>query len=161
MQSWLKAGLLGGLVLSVLTLSNTLIYVLPQAPGAVISCCLSLVFFLVYPAIGVLAAYWLKPPRTLGQGAKAGALAGLAAGLIDGIVSVLWTIVMALLGLSQQYFNELPVESLRLLRQMGMEWLLGPGGMALMSCCGGLIGVVWAVGFGALGGTIFAAIKRD
>lgn len=162
MRPWLKAGLIGGGVLSLLTVVSGVGALLPSGAGSVIACCLCIPWLLAYPGVGVLAAYWLTPPRTAGDGAKEGALAGLIAGAIDGVVSVLVALIMSAAGVSQQMLSQLPPEALDALRQAGLDaFFLGTGGAALGSCLGGLCGVLWAVAMGAAGGAILAAVKRE
>ncbi len=162
MKPWLKAGLIGGGVLSVLTILTQLISLLPQGMGAAISCCLCVpLILLAYPAIGVLAALWLPAPRTAGAGAKEGALAGVVAGAINGLISVIITVATGP-GMYQQAFQQLPPESLQALEEMGlMQLFSSTAGLAAMGCCGGLLGILWAALWGAIGGAILAAVKRE
>lgn len=161
MRPWLKAGLTGSIVLSVLTLSTTLMYLVPLEIGAIVGSCACLPFFLVYPAIGVLAALWMPPPRSAGQGAQAGALAGLVAGVVDGIVTVVWMLVLVLLGISQRYLAQFSPAMLYSLKKSGMYFLFTPSGLMATALCNAVIFIAWAAVFGALGGAIYAAIKRE
>lgn len=161
MRPWLKAGLIGGGVLALLTVVSSVGALLPSGASSVIGCCLCIPWLLAYPGIGALAAYWLTPPRTAGEGAKEGALAGLIAGAIDGVVSVLIALIMGAAGAYQQVFSQLPPEAMKALRQMGWDAFLSTGGIAAGSCIGGLCGILWAVAMGAAGGAILAAAKRE
>ncbi|MCS7179499.1 MAG: hypothetical protein RML46_11850 [Anaerolineae bacterium] len=159
MRPWLKAGLIGGGVLAILTIIQSLGNLFPSASG-VISCCVCIPFLLAYPGIGVLAAYWLTPPRTAGEGAKEGALAGLIAGAIDAVVTLVMTLITGPSGL-QQALQQLPPEALEGLEEMGLSGLFTTGGLAVGGCLGGLCGLLWAVAMGAAGGAILAAAKQD
>lgn len=158
MRSWLKAGLIGGGVLSVLTILGYVGTLLPQGAGTVISCCICIPAFLAYPGAGALAAWWLSPPRTAGAGAKEGVLAGLVAGALSGIV----TIIMGLIGGNAASSQ---LESLRRsLEAAGMSQLASlytPSGMAVLSAAGSCLGLIWAAAWGAIGGAILAAVKKE
>ncbi len=162
MRPWLKAGLIGGGVLSLLTILTSLLGLLPEGIGGLISCCLCLpLMLLAYPGVGVLAALWLPVPRTAGDGAKEGALAGVIAGAIDGLISVIMTLTVGA-GAYQQAIQQLPPESLQALEEMGLSQLFSStAGLAAMGCCGGLIGILWAAAWGAVGGAVFAAAKKE
>jgi len=161
MRPWLKAGLIGGGVLALLTILTNLGTLLPSGVSTIISCCLCIPLLLAYPGTGALAAYWLTPPRTAGEGAKEGALAGIIAGVIDGVVSTILALIMGAAGAYQQMLSQLPPETLRALEEMGLSSLYTSGGMAALSCVGGICGILWAVAMGAAGGAILAAAKRD
>jgi hypothetical protein len=158
MRPWLKAGLIGGGVLALLTILTNLGTLLPSGVSTIISCCLCIPLLLAYPGTGALAAYWLTPPRMAGEGAKEGALAGIIAGVIDGVVSMILALIMGAAGAYQQMLSQLPPETMRALKEMG---LATTGGMAALSCVGGICGILWAVAMGAAGGAILAAAKRD
>jgi hypothetical protein len=158
MRPWLKAGLIGGGVLALLTILTNLGTLLPSGVSTIISCCLCIPLLLAYPGTGALAAYWLTPPRMAGEGAKEGALAGIIAGVIDGVVSTILALIMGAAGVYQQALSQLPPETMRALKEMG---LATTGGMAALSCVGGICGILWAVAMGAAGGAILAAAKRD
>jgi len=144
MRPWLKAGLVGSVVLSVLTVLTTLMYVLPPEAGAIAGCCVCLPFFLVYPAIGVLAAFWTPPPRSAGQGARAGALAGLVAGVVDGVVTVVWMLGLVLLGISERYLAQFPPEAIYTLKESGLYFLMTGSGLMGTALCNSIVFVVWA-----------------
>ena len=129
--------------------------------GAVLSCCVCLPYFLVYPAIGVLAVIWTTPPRSAGRGAKQGALTGLVAGVVDSVFTLIWMLVLVLVGVSQQYLERLPVETFDALQEGGMLFLFTPSGLMVSALCSSVVLLVWAVASGALGGAIYAAAKPD
>ncbi|MBC7226806.1 MAG: hypothetical protein H5T61_06180 [Thermoflexales bacterium] len=159
MRPWLKAGLIGGGVLAVLTIIQSVGTLFPAASG-IISCCVCIPFLLAYPGVGALAAYWLTPPRTAGDGAKEGALAGVIAGAIDAVVTFIMALITGPAG-AQQALQQMPPEALRALEEMGLSGLFTTGGMAAAGCLGGICGLLWAVAMGAAGGAILAAAKRE
>ncbi len=78
MRPFLKAGLIGGAILVVISLLS-LIPVLG---------CVSLPLVLIgYLVVGALAAHFMTPRRESGRAAGQGALAGLIASLISGLVA--------------------------------------------------------------------------
>ncbi|MGB9775954.1 MAG: hypothetical protein ACPL7C_05300 [Anaerolineae bacterium] len=160
MRPWLKAGLIGGGVLAVLTILTNLGMLLPARASTIVSCCLCIPLFLAYPGTGALAAYWLTPPRTAGEGAKEGALAGVIAGAIDAVITLIMALLTGSAGL-QQALQQMPPESLQALEEMGLSGLFTTGGVAALSCVGGICGILWAVAMGAAGGAILAAAQRE
>ena len=160
MQPWLKAGLIGGGVLAAVNLLTSVGSLVAPALAVALSCCLCLPLLLIYPLTGVLAAYWLPQPLTLGQGARGGTLAGLVAVAVSTVFGWLVGLVLALAGVSQRALSQLDPQSLAMLRDSGLDVLYTPGGMVALAFCGGIVGLVWGAGFGALGGVIYAAIKR-
>ena len=155
MKTWLKAGLIGGLVGSVLTLPVLLTFYLPIGLGAVITSCLSIVFLLLYPGVGVLAAFWLPKPRTTKQGAMDGALAGFVAFTIDGIATVLITLIATWTGGLERYVLQLipdfRPDMLDSVATLSIALIAG------FSCVNILVGVM----FSALGGFVFASMKPE
>jgi len=161
MRSWLKAGLIGGAILIVLDLLGLIGLVAP-AVGQAINCCVAILFFVTYLGTGVLAALWLVPPRTAGEGAQAGVLAGLLAGGIDTVFTVLENLVLSLTGLAQRYYLEqLPREAIRMLGRMRLSQFFSPGGIVAASLCGSICGLVVAAVLGAIGGAVLAALKQE
>jgi hypothetical protein len=154
MSPWLKAGLIGAVVLVILNLLGLIPCI------GVITCILGV---LSYAGIGALAAYWMSPMRIAGDAAGQGALAALVAALIGGIVNaILITIQIALVNTST-ILSEIPPESLQQLQQAGIDpsAFTGPAAGVLIGgvCCAG--GLILAAILGAIGGVIFAAIKPD
>jgi hypothetical protein len=156
-KAGLKAGLIGAAAIFVMTLLN-------QIPGVGCVCCpLTL---LVYAAIGVLAGYFLVPPRTPGAGAGAGAIAGLVSGAVGGII---WIIVLAIQMTTMDaadIISNIPPETLQQLIELGVDpemfaMFSGAGGVALTGgmCC--LTGLAVGAGLGAIGGAIFSAIRSE
>lgn len=156
MSAGLKAGLVGagiGLVLS-------LIGLIPA-----VNCCTSLIGLLVYAGVGVLAGFWLTPPRTAGAGAGAGAIAGVISGVGGSIVTTISAIIYGITGKGQSVALADP-QVLQQLEQAGIDpemfaVFTGVGGGILGGaiCCAGSLAIGAALG--AIGGAIFAAAKRD
>jgi hypothetical protein len=158
MKPWLKAGLIGAGVLVVLNLMNLI-------PAVACFCCL--LWPVVYAAVGALAASFMPPVRDSGSAAGQGALAALIAQLAGGIVM---TIISAIQGATQGAAQVLPPEMIQQWESAGLDptvlqdtfnSLSGPTGGILSGsiCCGG--GLIVAAILGALGGLIFASIKRE
>ena len=152
MSGWLKAGLIGAVILVVLKV----VEVVP----CVICCGLPLEWVL-FGCIGALAVYWIAPgARTMGAGAGHGALAGLIAAAIGGVigigVNVVGATVLQPLQASVQGMFEAGVDPSMLTGAgTGVVDTIGSGAV----CCG--VGLVVAAALGALGGLIFAAVKSE
>ncbi len=145
-KAGLKAGLIGLVVLLVMTAINNL---LPVAGAMVyVLCGISM---LIYVGIGVLAGYFLAPPRTPGKGAGAGAIAGLIGGLINGVVGFIIISVRMAQGLG---CPGLDAQQLQQLNELGMN-------PQLFAIPGALCGAIIGAGVAAISGAIFAAIKTD
>ena len=154
MSPWMKAGLIGGAVVSLLNLLGLIPCV------GLIACGASL---LAYAGVGALAAYWMPPLRTAGTAAGQGALAAAVASLIGGIVNTIVIAVEVALTDSATILSQIPAESLEQLRQAGIDpaSLMSPAfGVATGSvCCLGSL--IFAVALGAIGAAILAAVKPD
>jgi hypothetical protein len=129
-----------------------------------LGCFTWLLVLLAYAGTGVLAAYWMLPPRTGGSGAKNGAAAAVVASLIAGFITLIINgIYFAVTGGASQLsqvFADLPPEQLAALAEMGIDpgLFAGAGGIGLMmgvslACCA--IGVLIAAGLGAAGGAFW------
>jgi hypothetical protein len=154
MSPWLKAGLVGAGVLVVLDLVGLI---------PCVACVTLLLGIVAYLGIGMLAAYWMPPPRVAGTGAGQGALAAVLAALIGGSINtIIFTIQMAVAD-TAAIMSQIPAESLQQLEELGIDpsALVGPGaGVAYGSvCC--LVGLILAAILGAVGGAIFAGLKSD
>jgi hypothetical protein len=145
-KAGLKAGLIGVVVLLVITAINNL---LPIAGTMIYVMCG--VSMLIYAGVGVLAGLFLDPPRTPGTGAGAGAIAGLISGGINGVIGFI--IISVRLAQGWGYPGLTP-EQLQQVNEMGMnlQLLVIPGAI-----CGLLIGS----GVAAIGGAVLAAVKPD
>lgn len=151
MQAVLKAGGIGGGVLIILTLLGYI---------PCVGCITFILTLLGYVGIGVLAAYWMSPPRTGSGGAMNGAVAAVVAALIAGIINlVISGIYFAVTGTSQfaQALTDIPPEQLAALSDAGIDPALLAGGAGIASvlgvgamCC--TIGLVIAAALGAAGG---------
>ena len=153
-RPWLKAGLIGGLVLVIINLFG----LIPMA-----SCICMPLGLVAYIAIGALAGHWVAPPRVAGRAAGQGALAGVVSGLVGGIANtVLAPVSLAIAGGPQSFLNNLPRESLQAFQQAGIDprAVFNGGSLALLSaiCCLP-VGLLVGAGLGALGGVIYAAIR--
>jgi hypothetical protein len=161
MSSWLKAGLIGGAVLALLSILLTF---LGQTLG--LECAIELLTLLVFAGIGALAAYWMPPIRQAGPAAGQGALAAVLAQLIGGIVLTILSVIRASFVETSAVISNLDPALLDSLVEMGLdvqvvETMMGPAGAVLSGslCCLG--GLIFAAILGAVGGALFAAIKSD
>ena len=161
MSGWLKAGLIGAVMLVVLKV----VEVVP----CVICCGLPLEWVL-FGCIGALAVYWIPPgARTMGAGAGQGALAGLITAAIGGVIGIGVNVVGAtvLQPLQESMYRQLPPEILQGMFKAGVDPSMFTGaGTGVVDtigsgavCCG--VGLVVAAALGALGGLIFAAVKSE
>ncbi|MEW5869201.1 MAG: hypothetical protein AB1894_08005 [Chloroflexota bacterium] len=154
MPGWLKAGLIGAVGLILLTLIGLV-------PGLV---CITLpLTLLFYPAIGALAAAYVPPVRSAGQGAGQGTLAAVTAALLSGSVTMAIYMVHSALIDTSQAISELPPETLEALHILGIppELLVGISGGAIggFMCCS--LGVLIAAALGAIGGALYGAVKPE
>jgi hypothetical protein len=145
-KAGLKAGLIGLVVLLIMTALNNLLPI--SGAWVYVLCGIST---LIYVGIGVLAGLFLIPPRTPGKGAGAGAIAGLVGSGINGVIGV-------------------AVTSIRLSRGLGMagvdpqqmQQLLDAGYNPQMFLLPGIVcGLVIGAGAAAISGAILAAVKPD
>jgi hypothetical protein len=154
MSPWLKAGLIGGVVLIVLDLLGLIPCV------ALVTCILGL---LVYIGIGVLAAYWMPPTRMAGTAAGQGAMAATLAALIGGVVNTIITTLQMALTDTSAMLSQLPADMLQQMREAGVDptMFAGPGAGAAAGslCC--ITGLILAAILGAVGGAVFAGLKPD
>jgi hypothetical protein len=156
-RAGLKAGLIGGAIVAVL-----------QLAGFITSDCLGyfvcIFGWATYAGAGVLAAYWLPIPRSVGDGAGAGAIAGLVTGVIGGISNMIVSgLQFAITGGSAAILSQIPQESLDAIRDAGLDPAMFTGIGFVLSvgafCC--LVGMVIAVALGAIGGAVFAAVQSE
>lgn len=151
MQAVLKAGGIGAAILVVLTLLGYI---------PCVGCITFILALVTYVGIGVLATYWMAPPRTASGGATNGAVAAVVAALISGLINlVINGVYFAITGSSQmmQALADLPPEQLQTLRDAGIDPSIFAGGLGLAGvlglgavCCG--VGLVIAAALGAAGG---------
>jgi len=150
-----KAGLVGAAAAVLLSLMR----IVPC-----IGCIASILGLAAYVGAGVLAAYWLTPPRTTGDGAGAGAIAGVITALAGGVVSIIvGAIQFTLMGGPSAVMRDIPPESLRQLEQAGIDpsLFVSIGGVIGIeaTCC--VAGLVIAAVLGAIGGMIMASAKSN
>jgi hypothetical protein len=156
MSSSIKAGLIGAAAAVVLSLLSLI---------PCVGCIASILGLLLYAAVGVLAAFWMTPPRTAGAGAGAGAIAGLITALAAGIANMAVSAIrFAAMGGPGAVMSQIPPEITQQLQQSGIDLapiLATTGGMLGISavCCIG--GLVIAAGLGAIGGAIMASAKSN
>lgn len=154
MSPWLKAGLIGGVVLIVLNLLGLIPCV------GVVTCILGL---LAYVGIGILAAYWMPPLREAGPAAGQGALAAVLAALMGGIVNMIVTVIQLSITDTAAILSQFPDDFLQPMYDAGLDpgVLVGPTGGIISGslCCIG--GLILAAILGAIGGAVYAAIKSD
>jgi hypothetical protein len=143
MSTWLKAGLIGGVIVAVLNLIGLV-------PG--IWCIIAPVALITYVGVGVLTALWMEPVRMKGPAAKNGALAGLvASGIGTGIGMVANVIKTALVG--EQMAAGLPPEMQEMAASVGGAMV---GGVICFAAS-----LVFGVALGALGALVYAAVKPE
>ncbi len=150
-----KAGLVGAAVAVLLSLLRLV---------PCVGCIASILGLVLYVGAGVLAAYWLTPPRTTGDGAGAGAVAGLITALAGGVVSVVvGAIQFIMMGGQAAVMSQIQPESLRQLEQAGIDpkIFVSLGGIVGIeaTCC--VAGLVIAAVLGAIGGMIMASAKSN
>lgn len=155
MTPWLKSGLIGALALIVINLVG----IIPLA-----GCCTFPLTLIAFFVVGLLAAYWMEPPRVAGPAAGQGALAALIAGIVSGILALLIAIVQTSLTDMSFYLQQIPPEiRAQMLDATGIppRLLFGVGGGAIFGslCCS--VEIILAAALGAFGGAIYAAIKAD
>jgi hypothetical protein len=118
MQAILKAGGIGAAVIIVLNLFGLI---------PCVGCITFILVLLAYAGVGVLAALWMKPPRTAGSGATNGAIAAVVAALIAGLINIfVMAIYSGITGASQ--LSQVPPEQLQVLIDAGIDpaMLVGP-----------------------------------
>ena len=150
-KAGLKAGLIGLVIMVAMTLLNQFVLLRIAQVFTWISCGVSL---LIYLGIGVLAGFFVPPPRTPAQGAGAGAIAGLLAGVVS---SVIGTVILFSQISSGQGLPGLTPQEMQQLTQSGMD----PALLTITGSLGAVCGLFIGVGLTAIGGAVFAAVKSD
>ena len=145
-KAGLKAGLIGAAVLLVITVLNQLLQI---SGGLVYVICG--VNMLIYAGIGVLAGFFLAPPRTPRQGAGAGAIAGLLSGGISGVVGFIILTIRMARGMG---YPGLDPQQMEQLAQSGLD-------PKLLAIPGVVCGMAIGAGMAAIGGAIFSAVKSE
>lgn len=157
MSSSLKAGLIGAGVAIVFSLLSLV---------PCLGCIASLLALVLYVGVGVLAAYWMEPPRDVGRAAGAGAVAGLITALVGGLTTVVINAFRFSVGGAgatlQRQLRQLPPQLLEQWRDLGIDprvlarpgWAVGSSAV----CCG--LGMVLAAALGAAGGAIYVSLSK-
>ena len=160
MSAWLKAGLVGVVIVVVLNLIG-------QVPF--LGCITALLTFVAYVVVGVLAASYMPPVRETGTAAGQGALAAIVTGLVGGLVSLVIGMLQAAMGgayQGTQLLSQIPPEIRHQLGDLGInpELVTGFGGIGAAAVCGSVCclgSILFAAVLGAIGGAIYAAVKPD
>ncbi len=157
MSPWLKAGLIGAVVLIGVQLLGL---------NPFLACFTGLLSLATYLVIGVLTAAYTPPPRDAGRIAGQGALSALLASLIGGITSLVIGLIQAATGgaaQAAQVLRQLPPEIVDVLRDsdIPLRFVFGVGGAAIGGSLFCVIGLVMAAVLGAIGGAIYAGIKPE
>ena len=158
MKAWLKTGLIGGLILGIVTIIGTFSYKLPETViiGLFLSCFNLCTFILLYPLIGVVAVAWDPSKPESIDGAKLGALAGLIAGIIDGVFTVISAVINIFVGGSEYLISNIPREAITPFQERMYEAVSSPVYILSGAIIGSLFSILFAVGLGALGGFLFS-----
>ncbi len=160
MKTWMKAGLIGGIVLSLITIFGFFSYILPPAIGAIIDWIKCCSFLLLYPAPGILAGYYMPNDSLPSNGAKFGALAGLSAAIIDSFVSIVARMALAFIGDQNLIFRAYSPEQLEFVQDSLFSFLLTPQGLMGFLVFNSLLFLPVATGASALSGFIYISIKN-
>lgn len=157
MSSSLKAGLIGAGVAIVFSLFSLV---------PCLGCIASILALVLYVGVGVLAAYWMEPPRDAGKAAGSGAVAGLITALGRGLTNIVVSALRFSVGnaqaMLQRQLRQLPPELLEQWRDLGIDprvlarpgWAVGSSAI----CCG--LGMLLAAGLGAAGGAIYVSLSK-
>jgi hypothetical protein len=154
-----RAGLRAGLVGAIVGLVLALVSLVPC-----LGCIVWLLALVTYVGAGVLAAYWLPPPRLPADGAGAGAIAGAITAFVYGVVNmILGAAQFSMMGGRTAIMRQMPPEALRQMRDAGIDpdIFTSIGGIVGISavCC--TLGLVLAAVLGAVGGAIMASARRE
>ncbi len=165
MKPWLKAGLIGAAILA----GFAVLSLVPAVGGC---CCIA--WPVLYLGIGLLAGSFVPPVRDSGTAAGQGALAALLAQFLGGLVNtVIVAIQSSTTDVSQVYSDlitawqsaGLDTTTLQGALENMPSWLTGQGGGLIAGVASGAMclvgGLIVAAILGALGGLIFAALKRE
>jgi hypothetical protein len=168
MTSWVKAGLIGGAVLSLIYVLNALFTYVPLggAFGLAFCCLMMVAYLLACGGTGALAAQWLPAPRDTGTAAGRGALAAGLAGLIGGAVNAVAMLIQSSTLDYAEVISQMPTETVDALKQLGITTDMlqsssgAIGGLLSGGCCCA-VGVIVALILGAIGGAIWAAVRPN
>lgn len=154
-KAGLKAGLIGLVVMVVVSAINQFLLAELYAAQPLLSLGSCGVSILLYAGIGALAGLFVRAPRTAGDGAKA----GLIAGLISAVVSVgVGLVVLFVRTRSGAPLPGVTPEQMEMLQEQNIN-------LGLITLLSGTVGALCGAGLGAGaaagGGAIAAAIKPD
>ncbi len=165
MRPWVKAGLIAGIICVLISIpSYTGYFLRPNIGlniGYLLSVCLCVPIFLIYPIAGFLAVYWQTPPWTKQLGAKEGMLAGLLTAGIYGIGTSIISIVIAMIGFPERMVQQLSPEALRLAEQTGLINMFSINGQIVQSVCFVFINLALGAVLGGLTGFLFSASRKE
>jgi hypothetical protein len=154
-KAGLKAGLIGLVVMVVISLINQLLLVELFAAQPLLSLASCGVSIVLYVGIGLLAGIFLTPPRSAGDGAKAGLIAGLISALVSTALGVVMIVIRTRSGAP---LPGVTPEQLQMMEEQGVN-------LGLITLLSGALGAVCGAGLGAgaaaAGGALLAAIKPD
>ncbi len=150
-KAGLKAGVIGLVIMMVMTLLNQFVLIGMSRVFTLVSCGIDL---FIYACIGVLAGFFLTPPRTPNQGAGAGAIAGLLGGVVSSVIGI---VIFAVRLSSGQPLPGIDPQQMQQLAETGVN----PAIFAVSGSVGALCGLGVGVGLAAAGGAVLAAVKSD
>jgi hypothetical protein len=160
LQAVLKASGIGAVILIILNLLSLI---------PCVGCFTFLITLIVYPAIGILAAYFMINPRNGNTGATNGAAAAVIAALIAGVVGTIINFAyFSFTGSDQmaQAVADLPPDQLAALAELGVDPTLMAGGLGMLGilgfsviCCG--LWAIFAALLGAAGGAFWGSTHQD
>ena len=160
----LKAGVIGGIGALLLVIAGVVVELIPQL--AVLSCCVTILYLVLWLGVGVLAAFFAakQAPLTTSDATTAGATAGLVTGIIGGLLEMIASGITALVRSPAEVLQQIPPEQLRSLEELGIDPQLFASplfsvGTTFVCCC--LFGSVVAAALGAIGGLLYAVFTRE
>jgi hypothetical protein len=160
MKKRARAGIIGGILFIVLTLPSYAMYFVPQNYVLIFSCWSCLLHLTIFPAVGVFSVRNSPSLNDLKQVSKDSALAGVIAGAIFGTMAFINSIVTSLLGLTERYAQNLPLESQELLSQTGFDFVYTLQGQIAIMLCTIPITIGFGVLLSVLGGIVYRSIKK-
>lgn len=160
MKKRAKVGLLGGIILIVLTLPSYAMYFVPQKYVFIFSCWSCLLHLSIFPGVGALAVRNSPTLNDLKQVSIDSALAGLLTGTIFGVMAFINSIIVSAFGLTGKYVQNLPYESQEMLAQTGFDTLFSLRGQIVIMLCSVPITIGFGVLLSILGGILYRSIKK-
>ena len=160
MKKRTKIGIIGGIAYIVLTLLSYGMLFVPQLMP-IFSYWDWILLIIIFPAVGAYTSSYIRPPRDRKQVSKESAIAGLITGSICGAMALMNPIIVSSLGLTQRYFQLLPLESQELLAQSGVDSLFTLGGQVEIMLCVISVIIVFGVLLSTLGGLVYSSLRKD